>query len=80
MALVLAVTTLMMGLVSIAHAQEECPYGQYRAASGDCVPRPNKNRAGATAICKGGSFSHSEHPHSGGTCSSHGGVLQYLDQ
>jgi hypothetical protein len=32
----------VMGLVSFAHAQEECPNGQYRAASGDCVPRPNK--------------------------------------
>jgi len=56
MALILAVTTTVMGLVSFAHAQEECPYGQYRAASGDCVPRPNKNRAEPQLSVKMGHF------------------------
>ena len=42
MALILAVTITVMGLVSFAHAQEECPYRQYRAAWGHFVPRPNK--------------------------------------
>lgn len=36
----------------------------------------NSDPAGATAKCKDGTFSHSQH-HSG-TCSSHGGVAQWL--
>jgi hypothetical protein len=31
------------GLVSLAHAQDDCPYRSYKAASGHCVPRPNNN-------------------------------------
>jgi len=80
MAIVLAAVSMML---SAAHAEppyDDCPYGSYRAASGDCVPRPNHNPAGATAVCNDGTLSHSEHPHSGGTCSHHGGVSRYLGE
>jgi hypothetical protein len=62
MAIVLAVVSM-----SAAHAEppyDDCSYGSYRAASGDCVPPPNHNPAGATAVCNDGTLSHSEHPHS----------------
>jgi hypothetical protein len=53
----------------------ECPPGTYQGSSGDCVPSPNSSCSSATAICRDGSCSHSEHR--GGTCSSHGGVAQW---
>lgn len=55
--------------------------GCYTAASGDCVPYPQQGGPqppNATAKCADGSWSFSEHPHSGGTCHGHGGVQQYL--
>lgn len=47
----------------------------YTATSGDCVERPDQNSSDATAICRDGSYSHSE-THSG-TCSGHHGVSQW---
>ena len=55
---------------------DDCPAGDYRAHSGDCVPDPNSSNSDVTAICQDGTHSHSEHPHSGGTCHGHGGVAQ----
>jgi hypothetical protein len=53
----------------------ECPPGTYQGSSGDCVPSPNSSCSYATAICRDGSCSHSEHR--SGTCSGHGGVGQW---
>jgi Protein of unknown function (DUF3761) len=55
---------------------DDCPEGYYQAHSGDCVPKPNNSNGDVTAICQDGSHSHSEHPHSSGTCHGHGGVAQ----
>ena len=60
--------------------------GYYRNSYGHEVPRPcgnwrtNSTSApnGATALCGDGTYSYSEHPYSGGTCSHHGGVEQHL--
>src|SRR5260370_30016307 len=52
-----------------------CPAGSYQNSSGNCVPSPNGSTADVTAVCRDGSYSHSQH-HSG-TCSSHGGVGQW---
>ena len=54
---------------------DDCPTGQYRARSGDCVPRPNSGDGDVTAICRDGSHSHAEH--ATGACSHHGGVDQW---
>jgi hypothetical protein len=59
----------VMAFYGLAHA---CPFGEYQGVSGDCVPRPDAACQVATARCRDGSYSHSEHH--AGTCSSHGGV------
>jgi hypothetical protein len=61
--------------------------GSYTNSCGNSVPRPCGNwtanpgapAPGATALCEDGSYSYSQHPYSGGTCSHHGGVAQHLD-
>lgn len=76
-----AIATTTIGLVPLASAEASCPTGTYRAASGDCVPRPQAGPTqppGATAKCADGTWSFSEHPYSGGTCHGHGGVQTYL--
>jgi hypothetical protein len=53
----------------------------YVASSGDCVHDPESASTpppGATARCRDGDYSFSEHPYSGGTCHGHGGVAQIL--
>ncbi|MEZ0353976.1 DUF3761 domain-containing protein [Mycobacterium sp. pR1184] len=71
-----------IGAAPPADASPGCPEGpDYTASSGDCVPRPvaaPSQPPGATARCADGTWSFSEHPHSGGTCHGHGGVSQYL--
>ncbi len=54
----------------------ECGADYYRNSDGNCVHRPSDNPAGATAICKDGSYSYSQHR--SGTCSGHGGVRTWL--
>src|SRR5215472_5453925 len=54
-----------------------CAVGYYRNSTGVCVHRPVKTQnssvpAGATAQCRDGSYSFSQHR--SGTCSHHGGV------
>ncbi|WP_243727431.1 DUF3761 domain-containing protein [Actinocrispum wychmicini] len=59
--------------------QTECTADQYRNVDGVCVNRPVAAPgapAGATAQCKDGTYSFSQH-HSG-TCSGHGGVARWL--
>lgn len=58
-----------------------CPTDYYRNSNGICVHRPVKTQssttpAGATAQCKDGSYSFSQHRR--GTCSHHGGVARWL--
>ncbi|MFI5608852.1 DUF3761 domain-containing protein [Amycolatopsis sp. NPDC051903] len=53
-----------------------CGTDYYRNSSGVCVHRPSTNPSGATAICKDGSYSYSQHR--SGTCSGHGGVKTWL--
>ncbi|MDT8911618.1 DUF3761 domain-containing protein [Amycolatopsis sp. PS_44_ISF1] len=54
----------------------ECGGDYYVNSSGNCVHRPSSNPAGATALCKDGSYSYSQHR--SGTCSGHGGVKNWL--
>lgn len=56
-----------------------CGPDSYINVSGHCVPRPRRSPtppAGATARCRDGTYSFSEHR--SGTCSRHGGVGQWL--
>jgi hypothetical protein len=56
-----------------------CKSGYYKNVSGHCVRRPTKAShapAGATAKCRDGSYSFSEH--ASGTCSHHGGVARWI--
>jgi hypothetical protein len=72
-----AIATAAIGSASPAHSEPPC----YIAASGDCVPYPTHAPtapACATAICRDGSYSCSEHPYSGGTCHGHDGVQTHL--
>jgi len=67
---VVAVAFAAIVVASPAHAGpdgSDCPWGFYRAASGDCVPDPKKGTADRppTAICRDGDYSYSEHPTQG---------------
>ncbi|MGW4058498.1 DUF3761 domain-containing protein [Amycolatopsis sp. NPDC004747] len=54
----------------------ECGADYYRNSDGNCVHRPSDNPDGATALCKDGTYSYSQHR--SGTCSGHGGVRTWL--
>ena len=61
------------------HTQAACGDDQYRNVDGVCVNRPVAAPgppAGATAKCKDGTYSFSQHRQ--GTCSGHGGVAEWL--
>jgi hypothetical protein len=66
-----------------AAAFPSCHRGYYKNVSGHCVHRPVKVKknaaapAGATAKCRDGSYSFSEH--ASGTCSHHGGVAVWIN-
>lgn len=56
-----------------------CKSGYYKNASGRCVHRPvkaSKAPPGATAHCRDGTWSFSQH--ASGTCSHHGGVAVWI--
>ena len=56
-----------------------CKSGYYKNVSGKCIPRPKpapKPPKGATARCKDGTYSFSQHRR--GTCSGHKGVAAWL--
>lgn len=71
-----------LAIAATAHAQSRhhgYSPGYYTATSGDRVHRPmraERQPAGATAKCRDGTWSFSEHHR--GTCSYHGGVEQWL--
>nr|WP_235916174.1 DUF3761 domain-containing protein [Spelaeibacter cavernicola] len=50
--------------------------GGYINSDGNCIPSPNGDSSGATARCKDGSLSHSQHR--SGTCSGHHGVAEWF--
>jgi hypothetical protein len=54
----------------------DCSRGYYENVSGHCVRSPSSNPAGATARCRDGTYSYSEH--ASGTCSHHGGVGRWI--
>jgi Protein of unknown function (DUF3761) len=54
---------------------DTCPYGKYRAHSGDCVESPDDSLRNVTAVCCDGTYSHSESHQ--GACSHHGGVCEW---
>lgn len=54
-----------------------CKSNYYLATSGDCVHNPDTNPAGATAQCRDGLYTYSEH-HSG-SCSREGGVSRWMN-
>jgi Protein of unknown function (DUF3761) len=60
----------------VAAAAPTCAPDYYKNVSGNCVPRPSSNPAGATAKCRDGSYSYSQH--ASGTCSHHGGVARWI--
>ncbi|EOD67853.1 DUF3761 domain-containing protein [Amycolatopsis vancoresmycina] len=59
-----------------APAPTGCAADYYRNSDGNCVHRPGDNPSGATAVCKDGTYSYSQHR--SGTCSGHGGVRSWL--
>ena len=53
-----------------------CKGGYYKNVSGNCVHRPSTSPIGATARCRDGVYSYSQH--ASGTCSGHGGVATWI--
>jgi len=54
----------------------QCSHGYYKNVSGHCVRSPAASPSGATARCRDGSYSYSEH--ASGTCSHHRGVARWI--
>jgi len=79
---VASAAAIVAAAIGFASPADSTPDGGcYIASSGDCVPYPQQGGPqppGATALCRDGSWSFSEHPHASGTCHGHGGVQQYL--
>ena len=78
-------TLILGGVASLAYSEQkpgDCGY--YINSNGHQVPRPCGNSkidappAKATAICRDGSYSFSEHPYASETCSHHGGIASHL--
>ena len=74
-------------IVNLAYAEQrpgDCAY--YINGNGHQVPslcgnsKTDAPPPRATAICRDGSYSFSEHPYAGGTCSHHGGVESHLNR
>ena len=53
-----------------------CKTGYYKNVSGHCVHSPSSSPIGATARCRDGTYSYSEH--ASGTCSHHRGVARWI--
>jgi hypothetical protein len=79
-----SVAAIFLIAAALAHAQQPGDCGYYTNSGGHEVPRPcgdagaQRPPLGATAICRDGTFSFSENPHAGGTCSHHGGLASHL--
>ena len=72
----LAIALGAAGSASAHHTATLCSRGYYKNVSGHCVQSPSSSSVGATARCRDGTFSHSEH--ASGTCSHHGGAAVWL--
>jgi hypothetical protein len=81
-ALIAGVLVLVCGGAALTQQPGDCGY--YVNSAGHQVPRPcgdarnQEPPQGATAICRDGTFSYSEHPYARNTCSHHGGVQKHL--
>ena len=64
------------GSASAHSTHADCSRGYYKNVSGHCVHSPSNNPVGATARCRDGTYSYSEH--ASGTCSHHGGVRIWI--
>ena len=68
---------LFIGLVAFsADARPHSHHTYYRNSSGHLVHSPSSSPTGASAKCRDGSYSYSEHRR--GTCSHHGGVARWF--
>jgi hypothetical protein len=68
---------VLVGAYVAPPAQPNCANGTYVNSVGNTVCRPSTtNTGGATAVCRDGTYSYSQSRR--GTCSSHGGVAQWL--
>jgi hypothetical protein len=80
LAAVLCVAWLAAATAAPAAAHHvDCKAGYYENSSGHCVRRPAHAPTvpkGATAKCRDGTYSFSEHAR--GTCSHHGGVAVWI--
>ena len=68
-----------VGHASVQPDRVACSSGYYKNVDGRCVHRPvhaTKPPAGATAKCRDGTYSFSQH--ASGTCSGHGGVAVWI--
>jgi hypothetical protein len=82
----LIIGVLMFGGVAVLAYADQRPgdCGYYINSNGHQVPSPCGNSKTdatpprATAICRDGTYSFSEHPYAGGTCSHHGDVESHL--
>jgi len=80
----LVIVVVIGNATGMLSAQEPGSCGYYTNSLGHQVPRPCGNAStqsppsGATAVCQDGTYSFSEHPYAGGTCSHHGGVQKHL--
>lgn len=69
-----AIVTAAFGLASPARAGSEPPC--YINSSSTGVEDPDSNSNDATAVCRDGTYPHSQH--CSGTCSGHHGVAEWL--
>ena len=78
---------ILGGVAALAYSEQkpgDCGY--YINSNGHQVPRPcgdskvDAQPPKATAICRDGTYSFSEHPYANWTCSHHGGVANHLTQ
>lgn len=81
--LAVLVTSLVAASASpAAHLQPTaafCKQGYYKNVDGKCIKSPTQSAsvpAGATAKCRDGTYSFSQH--ASGTCSHHGGVAVWI--
>jgi hypothetical protein len=79
----LAATAVAAGAVATGAAGQHattsiaaCQKGYYKNVSGHCVHKPASTPVGATAKCRDGTYSYSEH--ASGTCSHHSGVARWI--
>jgi PBP1b-binding outer membrane lipoprotein LpoB len=61
---------------TVSTSVSSCGEDYYKNVDGNCVHRPSDSPSGASAKCKDGTYSYSQNRR--GTCSSHGGVAQWL--